>query len=104
MTGSVIRDWGRTWMWGIARCSGKTFQQAIRLLKGRIWNLHVEDIPGRKHYHMIPGEGTMNWRGLRLALEGIGYGRTVTVELYTCSEDPDTAARKSLEFLEKVFG
>jgi sugar phosphate isomerase/epimerase len=36
----------------------------------RIWNLHVEDIPGRKHYHMIPGEGTLDWNGLRDALQG----------------------------------
>ena len=89
---------------GHSQVIGEDIPATIRLLKGRIWNLHVEDIPGRKHYHMIPGEGTMDWRGLRLALEGIGYGRTVTVELYTCSEDPDTAARKSYEFLGKVFG
>ena len=36
-----------------------------RLLAGRIWNLHVEDLPGRKHYHMIPGEGTLDWAALQ---------------------------------------
>ena len=71
--GSGTRDSGRIWMWGIARCWGRIFPRTMRLLTGRIWNLHVEDIPGRKHYHLVPGEGTLDRAGLRAALEGIGY-------------------------------
>ncbi len=32
---------------------GESIPDAVALLSDRIWNLHVEDIPGRKHYHMI---------------------------------------------------
>lgn len=88
---------------GHSQVLGENIPDAIRLLKGRIWNLHVEDIPGRKHYHMIPGEGTMDWTALRDALREIGYERMVTVELYTQSDDPDGAARKSYRFLERLF-
>ncbi len=40
---------------------GEDLAEAIKTLGDRIWNMHVEDIPGRKHYHMIPGEGTLDW-------------------------------------------
>jgi sugar phosphate isomerase/epimerase len=72
-------------------------------MAGRIWNLHVEDIPGRKHYHMIPGEGTLDWSALRDALREIHYDRFATVELYTHTGDPHTAARKSYAFLSRLF-
>lgn len=88
---------------GHSQVLGESIPDAIRLLRGRIWNLHVEDIPGRKHYHLIPGEGTLDWGALRDALRGVGYARTVTVELYTQTADPDGAARKSLMFLERLF-
>ena len=42
--------------------------EVVSMLKGRIWNLHVEDIPGRKHYHMIPGEGTLDWDSLKVGV------------------------------------
>lgn len=83
---------------------GEDVAEVIRLMRGRIWNLHVEDLPGRKHYHMIPGEGTgMNWRALRDALREIEYDRGVTVELYTHTEKPQEAAVRSFEFLTRLF-
>ena len=83
---------------------GETIPDAIDTLAGRIWNLHVEDLPGRKHYHMIPGEGTLEWNLLRKSLERIVYSRFVTVELYTHTADPHAAARKSFNFLSRIFG
>jgi sugar phosphate isomerase/epimerase len=63
----------------------------------------VEDIPGRKHYHLIPGEGTMDWTGLRDSLRKIEYDKFLTVELYTHTADPQTAAVKSHQFLSRCF-
>ncbi len=83
---------------------GETIPEAVKLLQGRIWNLHVEDLPGRKHYHMIPGEGTLDWQSLQFALTGIGYDRFMTVELYTHTQDPQHAADASYQFLNKHFG
>jgi sugar phosphate isomerase/epimerase len=88
---------------GHCQVIGESIPEAVRLLGDRIWNLHVEDIPGRKHYHVIPGEGTLDWNALRDALEGIRYGRYLTVELYTHAADPQTAAEKSFEFLSQAF-
>ena len=89
---------------GHCQVIGESIPQAIELLGDRIWNLHVEDIPGRKHYHMIPGEGTVDWAGVKSALAAIDYQRYLTVELYTHTADPQSAAEKSFAFLHPLFG
>ena len=82
---------------------GENIPAILKLLRGRIWNCHVEDIPGRKHYHLIPGEGSMNWRPLKKALTAIDYDRFLTVELYTYPDQPVQAAQKSIAFLREIF-
>ena len=82
---------------------GEPIAEAVETLRGRIWNLHVEDLPGRKHYHMIPGEGTFDWATLRDSLRRIGYDRYLTVELYTHTERPQEAAERSYRFLSEFF-
>jgi fructoselysine 3-epimerase len=89
---------------GHCQVIGESIPAAIELLGDRIWNLHVEDIPGRKHYHLIPGEGTLDWLGAKAALLAIGYKNCLTVELYTHTEDPQTAAQKSFNFLTNLLG
>src|SRR5829696_7153746 len=88
---------------GHSQVIGESIPDAVKLLAGRIWNLHVEDIPGRKHYHLIPGQGTVDWAGLRDALKEIGYKRFLSVELYTHTQNPSEAAEKSFAFLKKYF-
>jgi sugar phosphate isomerase/epimerase len=88
---------------GHSQVIGESIPEAVTLLGDRIWNLHVEDIPGRKHYHLIPGEGTLDWQGLKGALVEVGYARFLTVELYTHWADPQEAAEKSYRFLSGVF-
>ena len=83
---------------------GESIPVVIELLRGRIWNMHVEDLPGRKHYHMIPGEGSgVDWAALRDALRYIRYDRFLTVELYTHTERPQEAAERSRDFLADFF-
>lgn len=88
---------------GHCQVIGENIPDAIRLLRGRIWNLHIEDIPGRKHYHMIPGHGTTDWSALAAALNEINYDRFATVELYTHTAEPYTAAAESYAFLTRYF-
>ena len=70
----------------------------VKLLQGRIFHVHLEDIKDRKHFHLIPGTGDMDFKKL-LSLFEKTYGGFITVELYTCPDNPVEAARKSLEFL-----
>jgi sugar phosphate isomerase/epimerase len=88
---------------GHSQVLGEPIPDCVHQLGKRIWNLHVEDIPGRKHYHMIPGQGTLDWHGLRQALVSVGYDRFLTVELYTHTEKPQEAAEKSFAFLSRLF-
>ncbi|MCY2953188.1 MAG: sugar phosphate isomerase/epimerase [Planctomycetota bacterium] len=88
---------------GHSQVLGESIPQAIRLLNDRIWNLHIEDIPGRKHYHLIPGQGSLDWSALKTALVSIDYRRFLTVELYTYPHDPHNAAEQSLSFLRNYF-
>jgi sugar phosphate isomerase/epimerase len=89
---------------GHSQVIGESIPDVVKLLDDRIWNLHVEDIPGRKHYHMIPGQGTLDWAALKRALEEIRYERFLTVELYTHWQNPQEAADQSFKFLSRVFG
>jgi sugar phosphate isomerase/epimerase len=89
---------------GHSQVIGESIPDAVKLLGDRIWNMHVEDIPGRKHYHLIPGEGTLDWAALKKALIAIDYQRFLTVELYTHTADPQGAAEKSFKFLSQAFG
>jgi fructoselysine 3-epimerase len=89
---------------GHSQVIGEDIPTTIRLLRGRIWNLHVEDIPGRKHYHLVPGDGTMDWGALATVLRETGYDRYATVEVYTQTEAPDEAARRSFAFLTRTLG
>jgi sugar phosphate isomerase/epimerase len=73
-------------------------------LKGRIWNCHIEDIQDRVHYHLIPGEGNLDFDALRKGLEGIGYDGFLTAELYPYSDRPTYAAERALAFLRERFG
>ena len=84
--------------------AGESIAEVTRLLAGRIWNLHVEDIPGAGALPPDSGAGDSGLGGLKVLLQAIGYGRFATVELYTCAADPDAAARASYEFLSRVWG
>jgi len=88
---------------GHSQVIGESIPDAVKLLNNRIWNCHVEDIPGRKHYHLIPGQGTLDWQGLKRALIEVGYQRFLTVELYTHWQNPQEAADKSYQFLSRIF-
>jgi sugar phosphate isomerase/epimerase len=83
---------------------GEKPSQVLQMLRGRIWNCHIEDLPGRKHYHLIPGTGSVDFRAIARAMQRTGYNRYATVELYTCTADPHGAARQSLSALKSIFG
>ena len=65
--------------------------------------MHVADIAGRKHWHLIPGLGQMDFPAIRDALVETGYDGFVTVELYSYPQMPAEAARRALAALEPLF-
>lgn len=73
-------------------------------LASKIFHIHMEDISHRKHYHLIPGEGDIDFEEIFKALELIDYDGFVTVELYTCPENPVQAAEKAFHYLKHLPG
>jgi sugar phosphate isomerase/epimerase len=49
------------------------------------------------HYHLIPGEGAIDFAAVFDALRDINYDGWITIELYPYVDDPDAAARIALE-------
>jgi sugar phosphate isomerase/epimerase len=89
---------------GHAACLGEDPAESVRLLAPHLKHLHLEDIQGRVHYHLIPGEGDINFASVARALEGVGYRRAAAVELYTYKDEPDRAAREAFAALAPLFG
>lgn len=77
-------------------------ETVLRTFGDRIFHLHLEDIRALKHYHLIPGEGDMDFEMLFELLDRHAYTGFVTVELYTYPYQADEAARKSFEYLTQL--
>ena len=75
----------------------------VHKLKDHIRHVHLEDIAAtRVHHHLIPGEGAIDFHTTLAALRDIGYAGWVTIELYTCHENPDYAAKTARERVLKI--
>ncbi len=84
-------------------CVGEDPATLVRELKGLAEHFHLEDIaPSREHYHLMPGEGAIDLRGVLKAIDDIGYNGFVTVELYTYEDRPVEVARKALDYLGRL--
>lgn len=81
---------------------GETPEDAARLLAGRIWNVHVEDIRGRKHFHLPPGEGDLPFAEYFRALSNVGFDGFLTVELYSFPDTPVEVGRQAIEHLRPL--
>jgi fructoselysine 3-epimerase len=87
---------------GHSHVLGEDPAKVIRGLSGKIFHLHVEDIRARKHYHLIPGTGDMDFAGLFQILDEQGYKGFATVELYTYPHQPEAAGREALHYLRSI--
>ncbi|MCS7160584.1 MAG: sugar phosphate isomerase/epimerase family protein [Gemmatales bacterium] len=82
-------------------CVGEEPAQVIRRLARHIRHVHLEDIPAdRRHQHLIPGDGAINFAAVFEALRDINYQGWLTVELYPYLENPDYAARMAYQRLQ----
>jgi sugar phosphate isomerase/epimerase len=106
---SLIDDVGRDGLGinldlGHAAVSGEDLRESIVRSADHITGIHLEDIPGGvggKHYHLIPGDGDIDFQAVFGALADVGYDGFVTLELYTYPDSPDVAAERSMAALER---
>ena len=86
---------------GHSHVLGEDPVRVMKTLAGKVFHVHMEDIRARKHYHLVPGEGDMDFELLFRTLHAHGYDGFVSVELYTYSHEPEAAARQSLNYLRR---
>ncbi len=88
---------------GHSHCVGEDPETVFERLNDRVFHVHLEDIKGRVHFHLIPGLGDMDFARLFSLHRKYNYNGFITVELYTYSEEPEAAARKAYEYLERLL-
>jgi len=98
--------------------------EALRLLEGRIGQLHIHDNHGAfaahetlsdsassfqnvmemKDEHLWPGEGTMDWRAIGAVLASLPADTPGILEIAGDNDQsPETVARKAQDFFERNF-
>jgi L-ribulose-5-phosphate 3-epimerase len=68
----------------------------------RLVNVHIEDIRGRVHEHLMFGEGEIDFPPVLAALARVGYEGGIHVELSRHSHDAPNAARRAYDFLTAI--
>ncbi len=88
---------------GHAYCVSEDLPVAIAKLAPHTKHYHVEDIAAsRKHHHLVPGTGAIDFAEVFQAIHKTGYDGWVTVELYPFQDDPDAAAREAYRVLKPL--
>lgn len=80
---------------------GEDLGAAIRALGPRLRNVHLEDIRGRVHKHLLYGEGDVDFGAVFAALRDIGYRGDYTPDLYPFKDDWKRAMAASAAFLRE---
>jgi sugar phosphate isomerase/epimerase len=78
--------------------------ETIHRLSDYIEHFHLSDIAtSRIHNHLIPGEGSIDFKSVFRAIVEFGYKGYVTVELYPYQNNPVFAGAKAFEFLRSLI-
>jgi len=83
-------------------CVNEDPSALILRLQEYIEHFHMADIKNRKHYHLIPGHGTIDFRTVFVTMNEIAYDGYVTVELYPYKTNPVEAASISMKYLNSI--
>ena len=84
-------------------CVGEKPEIVLKNLQEYVSHIHLEDISkSRIHEHLIPGKGSINFKKLFSSIDEIGYNGFVTIELYPYQQNPEKAAKESLEFINSL--
>ncbi|HEY6563149.1 MAG TPA: sugar phosphate isomerase/epimerase family protein [Pirellulaceae bacterium] len=81
-------------------CSHEPLADVWCIARGRLKNVHIEDMHPGVHEHLPLGEGQVNFQEMFQGLAGIGYEAGVHVELSRHSHVFPEIARHSIERLE----
>jgi sugar phosphate isomerase/epimerase len=80
---------------------GEDLPAALTLLQPYLRNVHLEDIAGREHRHLLFGAGEIDFGSIFSALKHIGYAGDITPDLYPFCEKPREGLAASIECLSR---
>jgi sugar phosphate isomerase/epimerase len=85
-------------------CAGEDPAEMVHRLSDFIEHFHLSDIATtRIHNHLIPGEGSIDFKSVFRAIVEFGYKGYVTVELYPYQNNPVFAGARAFEFLRGLL-
>jgi sugar phosphate isomerase/epimerase len=85
-------------------CVGEDPAELIRRIGKRALHFHLEDIAAdRVHFHLPPGDGAMDFKGIVAALKEIGYDGWVTIELYPFQENTPEVAKRAFAAIRPLL-
>jgi len=85
-------------------CVNEDPEKLIINLHDYIKHIHLEDIAySKKHHHLIPGHGAIDFKKFFTSLNSINYTGYVTVELYPYQNNPQDAAIESMTYLKSLI-
>lgn len=80
---------------------GENTAAALKALGPYLRNIHLEDIAGGVHRHLLFGEGDIDFGAIFGTLNSLGYGGDLTPDLYPFKAEFERALAASKEFLER---
>ncbi len=81
---------------------GEQISVVIEKFGKKIFHTHISDCKNRKHFHLVPGKGNIDFEAMYSSLLKIGYNGFLTAELYTYSSEPEQAAKETLIRLKSL--
>jgi fructoselysine 3-epimerase len=88
---------------GHVHMDGFDIHRVVDQFGDRIKQVHLADIRLRKHYHLIPGRGDVDFKAALDALDSISYKGSLVLELYPYCEDPEPAVREGLRYIRTIM-
>jgi sugar phosphate isomerase/epimerase len=89
---------------GHLHCQGELpIPEKIRKWRGRLANVHIEDMRSGVHEHLMFGEGEIDFPPVIAALAEIRYDGLVSVELSRHSHEGPEAARRAYNYLRPLI-
>ena len=94
---------GICWDFGHAHLMGIDQREALRMMGGRLKATHVADNSGKRDDHILPFQGTVDWRRILPVLSEIGYQGDLTFEIHnSTSRLPDHLIDDTARLCERV--
>ena len=89
---------------GHCHINGENFEEIFPKCKDLPLHIHIDDNFGETDSHLIPGEGSIDFKKLSRGLEDIYYKGYISVELGTSYiMNPNNACKNSIKILKNLF-